>query len=579
MARNVTKAPMRHHDHGSWRRGSSFITATMARYRRVAAWLLLSVPVVFMAILPTLWFRAHRSAVYDALDNPLLSGARTVYVLGLAIPTAVAVMLLLGEPMVGKPVWRSTRIQRTDALALACWLVAQGMLQWARFVRFGLEPTMGSIKHVAITFGLAAAINFQLLLIPTSRSSPLLALLGVPSEQLIHWHKFLGISSAVLVGLHGFFFWIYWLSKGTLLEEALEWPLDHHVANAPGELALLAGAALCWFSRPSIRRRFYEWFLYVHYVGAAAIFLLAALHWHSFVWWTFPGVALYASDAASHAGVGKRRVQLLRARYSHGVLTLKLRYDAYLNRPQPLQWMLLAAPQVSALQWHPFSVSAAASSNGGAFHLSIRVVPGGWTDTLRLQLADAGHLNGKCDDGVTPPQPIVLHATGWYGLGFNFEPYDRGQPLLLVAGGSGGAPFAALLRALANRPASPAPITLVWVCRGNRQATEYVRTTALAQWATLLPTLAVHIHVTPDLDPVDDNEAEQPPYHTAGSAGNAFPSTYPSDHDPAAHHAGEALLASTAPTLAPPPQLALAALCHAFVPAGGVLGLKKGVIN
>ena len=439
----------------------------------------------YMLMKPTPWFRARKKIFAAELESPLLPGKNALKVVFLGLPALLVALLAL---IALAPKITATKPPRrrcsANVLALCLWTAVQLGWQVTLLMRNGSAIDWKWLKSFAKSFGLSATINVQLILVPVSRSSPVLRLLGVPSEGLVYAHRFLGIGTALLLVIHGALYMTAWSFEGKLVKELLDWPAKG-VANLPGELAFLASVALYVFSRPSVRRRSFELFAYTHRAAAVAFFAGAALHWSGFLWFTLPGTLLYLADYAVHLRTSKARVE--HVRLNSGVLSLTLSCPPLVRGGRPLQWIMLKVPSISR-DWHPFSLSGSPhDSSGTTVSLSIGVIDGGWTQALSERLGSA--------DGVASTQVLL---SGCYGLGFDFDVYDAGSPLLLVCGGSGGTPFSALLSAIARRPAvaRPPPITLVWICRSRSELDEYVRAGDLMQLSRACDAISLVFYVS-----------------------------------------------------------------------------------
>ena len=442
----------------------------------------------YMFMKPTPWWRARKKAFAAALDSPLLPGKNALKVVFLGLPALLlALLALVAVPPEISAKQPPRRRCSANVLALCLWAAVQLGWQLAYLLRDGSTIDWKWLKSFAKSFGVSATINVQLLLVPVSRSSPVLRLLGMPSEALVYAHRFLGIGTALLLATHGGLYLIAWTHDGELGAELLDWPAKG-VANLPGELAFLASVALYVFSRPSVRRRSFELFAYTHRAAAAAFFAGAALHWSGFLWFTLPGTLLYLADWAAHARAGSARVEHLRLK--SGVLSLTLSCPPLVRGGRALQWVMLKVPAISR-DWHPFSISGSPHDDtaGTTVSLSIGVVGGGWTQALSEWLSSAEGLAGT---------RVLL--SGCYGLGFDLGVYDAGSPLLLVCGGSGGTPFAALLSAIARRGgpsvAQPPPITLVWICRSRSELDEWVRAGDLLQVCRASDAISLILYVS-----------------------------------------------------------------------------------
>ena len=506
----------------------------------------------YMFMKPTPWFRARKKLFAAELNSPLLPGKNALKVVFLGLPALCVALLAL---VALAPKITATKPPRrrcsANALALCLWAAVQLGWQATLLLRNGSTIDWKWLKSFAKSFGLSATINVQLILVPVSRSSPVLRLLGVPSEGLVYVHRFLGIGTALLLATHGALYLTAWSFEGKLVKELLDWPAKG-VANLPGELAFLASVALYVFSRPSVRRRSFELFAYTHRAAAVAFFVGAALHWSGFLWFTLPGTLLYLADYAVHVRTSKARVE--HVRLNSGVLSLTLSCPPLVRGGRPLQWVMLKVPSISR-DWHPFSLSGSPHDGSGTtVSLSIGVIDGGWTQALSERLSSA--------DGVAST-PLLL--SGCYGLGFDLGVYDAGSPLLLVCGGSGGTPFSALLGAIARRPAisRPPPITLVWICRSRSELDEYVRAGDLMHLCRACGAISLDFYVSqPDAAPRASAKA---PTLTlalspAAAEGQTAKLAAPSDRDRGRFD----------------PHTQLAILCHVCMSAAIVGGMAVG---
>lgn len=509
----------------------------------------------YMFMKPTPWFRARKKLFAAELESPLLPGKHALKVVFLGLPAiSVALLALVALAPITAMKAPRRRCCSGNALALCLWAAVQLGWQVTRLLRNGSTLDSEWLESFAKNFGLSAVINVQLILLPVSRSSPVLRLLGVPSEGLVYVHRFLGIGTALLLATHGALFLTVWSLEGKLVKELLDWPAEG-VANLPGELAFLTSVALYVFSRPSVRRRSFELFAYTHRAAAAAFFVGAALHWSGFLWFTLPGTLLYLADYAVHLRASKARVE--HVRLNSGVLSLTLSCPPLVRGGRPLQWVMLKVPSISR-NWHPFSLSGSPHDGSGTtVSLSIGVVDGGWTQALSERLSSA--------DGVASTRILL---SGCYGLGFDLDVYDAGSPLLLVCGGSGGTPFSALLGAIARRPAMarPPPITLVWTCRSRSELDEYVRAGDLVQLSRACDAISLVFHVSQPGAALRPS-AKAPCLTLALSLAAAEGQTAQLAAPSAASARGRGRF---------DPHTLLALLCHACVPAGTIGGMAVG---
>ena len=534
---------------------------TLRALARLCACSLLLLALAYMMVLPSAWWHEQRHEVWKYIESRLLPAKRAMLVLVLTCGPLVATWLTIfaipGRHRLPRmPDLSRWRLPRTEAMALLLWLLPMVSWHLFRLQRYeGLDSSWSSLKHASLTLGLTAVLNIQVLLLPVSHSAPLLALLGKPSDRLIWLHRFLGATAVIFVLLHGAYFVFRWSAEGQLLAQLLDWP-SKGVANLPGVLAATAGILISLTSLPVVRRQAFELFAYTHRPAAALFLLGAALHWNGFIYYTLPSTLLYLSDLAAHITTRLRPgVPVLHARYAHGVLSLTLGCTPWLRAPQPLHWVLLQVPSLSALQWHAFSVAAITPARGqmpATFGLTIKVIDKGWTGALCAWLAAHGGSNGDgdgrgCDtsgdgnagdgggrDGGSDESSgsgsslsaalasvPKVRVAGWYGLAFDAEAVLRHrQPLLCVCGGSGGAPCAALLRQLAEHAREhqhPPHITLIWTCTTVDQLREYIEATALLHTVEIFANLTVRLHASSHLAFAEPRRASEETLQSASA--------------------------------------------------------------
>lgn len=425
--------------------------------------------------------------------------------------------------------------RKRNALALCLYAVVQLVYLLARTQRKGWD-------HLGTTFGKCAMLNFVVLLIPVSRTSPVLNALFMAPEIAVRFHRFLGRAMLCAAVAHCAWFVVIWSMEGVLLQMLLSWQGEKPVLA--GSLALLVSAPLFVLSIPRVRRRYsYELFLYTHRFCALLFAVFVVCHYPGILWWCVPSLLLYLSDHATQLktwprGGGAPLVK--RTRAAAGVISVTLECPSDFTRPKPLQWVRLHAPRISSLQWHPFTV---ASTTGAELTVAISACPSGWTGALASQIAEGGVVD--------------LRVGGPYGLGYDFDDYDLGRPLFMVAGGSGGTPFTSLVQGISRREGfRTPPVMLVWAFRTEEMMREFVTGTGLHQFALSCPKLTVKLFVTaPKQGPIRPIElgSEGP-----GSAGQVVESS------------SSRLTQSQDRTLT-------AFLCHMMVPIGALHGVQCGL--
>lgn len=482
---------------------------------------LLSVSLLFECVYPYSWFK---KSLIPTLESVLVSswdsnGRVTLMLVFVTAPILVAMVitLCLRRPLVldvvRSPTTRflSARTGRQLTLSEGClwggWIALLTSWWVGRSEKHGTwdDPHLDSI---AVTFGLFAVLSMQFLLVVVAWGSPLpRQLLCLSPQAMVNFHVLVGSAIALFTAVHGILFWIIWARAGSTFfwDKALDWRM-RPVANVQGEIALIAGVVIFFTSLPQIRRRVFEAFAHTHTLCAVVFYAGTILHWEGAIWYLLPGLLTYVCDKMSAplaVGMSGRRVHIETVRCHHDVISLRLRCKtskktSTSSEPQPLQHLKMNIPEISALEWHPFTLSRIQNkSEDTVFQVGVKVISGGWTERLR-QIIDSGRLS------VEPSSSLDIRISDWYGIGFDYSTYLSGHPLLMVCGGSGGTPFAAILEGLGRLRPIPnqVPITLVWVCRTSGEMAEWVQSLELMQIAKLCPALHICLFVTsPDSDP------------------------------------------------------------------------------
>jgi len=392
------------------------------------------------------------------------------------------------------------------------------------------------------TLGLCAMINLQVLLIPVSRKSLFLVALFMAPENAVRFHRLLGWATLWMALAHFLWYAVQWSWEGVFLHKVFSW--EGKVPIFPGFLALLVSTPLFVTSIPLVRRRYsYELFIHIHRMCSFMFAVCLSLHFPGILWWCLPSLLLYLSDHASQLHVWRNLMPVKRACCQGGVISVTLPCSAKFTRPAPLQWVALQAPGLSLLQWHPFTV---ASSTDDEFTIAMRVFPHGWTGALGVHLLTVRN--------------VALRVGGPYGLGCTFENYDRGQPLFMIAGGSGGTPFTSLVQAISERQCRMKssrlpPVLLAWVFRTEEMMAEYVCQTGLLKFACRCHKITVKLFVTrPQQESVRPIETSLEQVDIAQSFNDP-------KHQSSQSHS----------------QTLIVVLCHVFVCIGALMGIQHGL--
>jgi predicted ferric reductase len=254
----------------------------------------------------------------------------------------------------------------------------------------------------------------------TSTKSPLWErVLKVPFERAIKYHKIISYLAVWSIAIHFILQDDLWGASKILKEGA-----DYKINEAYPVYGLVSAScfwAMAFFAFPVFRVYTYDIFQKVHILFVPGV-VFAILHVPYVAKYIFiPAILVYGID------VILRMKQLLTAQpvtascvgddYVHLVVTPKA-----IPVTKEGAWYWVMIPEVSAAEFHPFSVCEYLS--GGAFDFVIKKQgKGSWTDNLHSR--------------VSQKQPISLKVLGPYGH-LKVDVYNpKYRRVVLVAGGVG----------------------------------------------------------------------------------------------------------------------------------------------
>jgi len=317
--------------------------------------------------------------------------------------------------------------------------------------------------------GQVSNLVMSLLVLPTSRNSVWSKILGVPWEAMVAAHRVLGYLLLVTTFVHQALFWKVWADqadgtpagtgKGQLAESGAIFavPMTFHADNwtIPTIIIVQWCTLICMgiFAFHKIRRSNFELFYYTHHIFL--VLYIAAL-WHaSSLWYTLSGgLALYALDRLLRfsRGCAVANVSLLTVNGDVTELVID-KLDNAVPHFEMGQYAFVNIPEISLLQWHPFTIASAPHEQLLRFNIK-NMGPGTWTAALHT----LGSIGG--------PMPIV-NIDAAYGLPLELHRYKR---IVLVLGGIGVTPGLSILseiHELAKTEATPS-VHFVWSIRDGR---------------------------------------------------------------------------------------------------------------
>jgi len=321
-------------------------------------------------------------------------------------------------------------------------------------------------ESLARTFGQLANVTIGLLILPVSRNNIFEHTFGVSWDNMLKYHQYLGYLFLLLIALHMSFFIdviTYQEGDGSIFNI----PLDYNGDNFTIPLALwtylisllIFGVGTFWW----IRRHYFEVFYFSHH-WFLVLFSVVLLHATSSWYFLVAGLTLWVADRGIRFIKGTSAVKVVECIVTNDKFTT-LSYivegggkGCWSKLYEPLacemgQYAFINFPQISPLEWHPFSISSS-PADPLTTHTIKSMGEGTWTNDL-LKLASQ-HPKGK---------GLQMNVDGPYGLPINHKKYLR---LVLVAGGIGITPLHSIARSLyiLGKQGHAIPtIHLIWIVK------------------------------------------------------------------------------------------------------------------
>lgn len=298
-----------------------------------------------------------------------------------------------------------------------------------------------------------------------------------------------------------------WLEKGYIAEEwkELYW--------RTGVFATVFMALLMPLSMLPLRRYWYEIFLIVHILVAAA--LLPLLWYHVAIWdgaydpflwaciaiWAFDRLARFVrlNVLSYNAFKGQNAVATLTGN-EHGLIRLTVNTPFKIS-PKAGQYFFLYNP-ISLTPWenHPFTLASWEQEEGSTKLHFLIAVQSGATRRLRRKLKE------------DQPTPMKVLLEGPYG---HSEPVERYEHVMFIAGGSGVTAVLPYIQRLKTNLLTRS-VTVIWSVKNNAYASD-VLSTELANCGA-----EVFVHVTEEEQPAVATlkQGEQPLAEAAEGSGS-----------------------------------------------------------
>jgi predicted ferric reductase len=314
------------------------------------------------------------------------------------------------------------------------------ILPFIAILFFGIFTSF--IRPNVFLSGHMARLPLAIAIVTASRNSIVTFLFGFPFERCIFYHK-LAARLALINGIfHTFVCYvnpfpgaIHGLpSEHTFQGESPNFFLfafDGRI-NIAGSCIFLLMFAIIITSLPIVRRRLFEVFQFLHVLFVLGMVCCAFFHSGGFV--------VILASIAYGGDLLIRKVLMAYMLYPHKAYLRKLTESVLeISFPKtksvnynPGQYLIIAVPNISILQWHPFSISS--SPHQDIVTLNIRVC-GNWTRELEKLAEENDCIDILCE--------------GPYGsLGVDLISKDRYKIVMFLSGGIGVTPMQSICHQL-----------------------------------------------------------------------------------------------------------------------------------
>ncbi|CAD2219530.1 ferric reductase [Angomonas deanei] len=287
----------------------------------------------------------------------------------------------------------------------------------------GDSAGISASERWARAFGQLAVLFLSFLLFPAAKTSFLYSIFQISRENTMWVHKVLGYGMLLATFLHMILWYYFYYENGDFPHDVYAVPLRTSIAKSNFTVPLVSYATWFMFVAVGIfgfwklRRKFYDIFHMLHLISFTLI--LPAVLWHAAAGWEYvlPGFCVWLSD---------KLLSIYRCTEETSIISLtavsasvaKLSF-ALTSSQQGGEYVLLNIPEISVVEWHPFSLC---NDGHESFVLIKSMGPGTWTgNVLKFATQDT-------------PSKLRLYVDGPCGGENRLDDYEH---ILFVAGGIG----------------------------------------------------------------------------------------------------------------------------------------------
>ncbi|RHY98869.1 hypothetical protein DYB35_011151 [Aphanomyces astaci] len=310
-------------------------------------------------------------------------------------------------------------------------------------------PTASASRLASLVSGHIALVALMFLLLPVARGQHWEVVFGTSHERIIKFHRWLGRVWFVAGTVH--------LVLTALSVNVTSTNLygSQQVVPLYGFVAFVSFASMALLAIDYIRRTYYEVFYYYHRVASVVGLVFALLHSKAVQYAMIFPLVVYGVTYLFRLRTYFNRYATVPKAHGSNTVALTLPASAqtakWVRTSNPCAFFWINIPQVSLLQWHPFSGIVTPDGQSISFRIKAHA-PGSFVDNVYNYV--------KAHEGA----PLTVLVDGPHGKpAIDVYKYDA---VVLVAGGIGITPMLDLInRHRQQQPTQQTKFYLHWVVR------------------------------------------------------------------------------------------------------------------
>jgi predicted ferric reductase len=270
-----------------------------------------------------------------------------------------------------------------------------------------------AINPSVVATGKIARLSLIAAFVLAQRNSMVTLLLGMPVDRVLFYHKLAGRLGGVTGLMHTFAFFVDPKYLRIHHSDPLGGAFTGQI-NTSGSVLMLLIIGIAISSLAPVRRRLFEAFYYLHLIFVVGLIL--GTFFHTLLTW---GIDLFIRKALMAWSRNPKKATL--KIISDSVIEVSFPKTAAFAY-NPGQYIYLSIPEISWLQWHPFSISSSPYQQVVTIHIRRA---GNWTSAL-FQLASI-------------KTEVDMLLEGPYGsVAVDIMGDRKYKSVLLISGGIGG---------------------------------------------------------------------------------------------------------------------------------------------